>query len=72
MSLFVLFSREHKLVERAKALKVNAGTEPDADLGPVISKQVRSSGILHLFLYLLHRFWQHYFQQFAMHYQLKL
>jgi hypothetical protein len=28
-------------VERAKALKVNAGTEPDADLGPVISKQVR-------------------------------
>lgn len=34
------FSRESKLVERAKALKVNAGTEPDADLGPVISKQV--------------------------------
>ena len=32
--------RENKLVERAKALKVNAGTEPDADLGPVISKQV--------------------------------
>lgn len=28
-------------MERAKALKVNAGTEPDADLGPVISKQVR-------------------------------
>ncbi|GMY38940.1 methylmalonate-semialdehyde dehydrogenase [acylating], mitochondrial [Fagus crenata] len=32
-----LKSWEHKLVERAKALKVNAGTEPDADLGPVIS-----------------------------------
>ena len=32
--------REDKLVERAKALKVTAGTEPDADLGPVISKQV--------------------------------
>lgn len=27
-------------MERAKALKVNAGTEPDADLGPVISKLV--------------------------------
>lgn len=35
-----LFSREDKLVERAKAIKVNAGTEPDTDLGPVISKQV--------------------------------
>jgi len=34
------FSRETKIIERAKALKVNAGTEPDADLGPVISKQV--------------------------------
>lgn len=32
--------REEKLLERAKTLKVNAGTEPDADLGPVISKQV--------------------------------
>jgi malonate-semialdehyde dehydrogenase (acetylating)/methylmalonate-semialdehyde dehydrogenase len=32
--------RETKIVERAKALKVNAGTEPDTDLGPVISKQV--------------------------------
>ncbi|XP_065637529.1 methylmalonate-semialdehyde dehydrogenase [acylating], mitochondrial [Quercus suber] len=31
---------EDKLVEHAKAIKVNAGTEPDADLGPVISKQV--------------------------------
>ena len=28
-------------MERAKSLKVNAGTHPDADLGPVISKQVR-------------------------------
>ncbi|KAE8672791.1 hypothetical protein F3Y22_tig00111834pilonHSYRG00141 [Hibiscus syriacus] len=27
------------LVERAKGLKVNAGIEPDADLGPVISKE---------------------------------
>ncbi|KAH9608120.1 hypothetical protein KSS87_021794 [Heliosperma pusillum] len=33
-------SWESKLVERAKALKVTAGTEPDADVGPVISKQV--------------------------------
>ncbi|XP_060676473.1 methylmalonate-semialdehyde dehydrogenase [acylating], mitochondrial [Ziziphus jujuba] len=32
---------EHKLVERAKALNVNAGTEADVDLGPVISKQAR-------------------------------
>nr|DAD40899.1 TPA_asm: hypothetical protein HUJ06_015222 [Nelumbo nucifera] len=30
--------REKELVERANALKVNAGTEPGADLGPVISK----------------------------------
>ncbi|KAK9286624.1 hypothetical protein L1049_015024 [Liquidambar formosana] len=34
-------SWENKLVELAKALKVNAGTEPDADLGPVISKQAK-------------------------------
>lgn len=34
-------SWEDKLVECAKALKVNAGIEPDADLGPVISKQVK-------------------------------
>ena len=32
--------REDKLVERAKTLKVNAGTESGADIGPVISKQV--------------------------------
>ncbi|XP_024034623.1 methylmalonate-semialdehyde dehydrogenase [acylating], mitochondrial isoform X7 [Citrus clementina] len=30
---------EDKLVEHAKAIKVNAGTESNADLGPVISKQ---------------------------------
>lgn len=36
----LLFSREDKLVEHAKAIKVNEGTESDADLGPVISKQV--------------------------------
>ncbi|KAK3016263.1 hypothetical protein RJ639_006094 [Escallonia herrerae] len=34
--------REDKLVESAKALNVNGGTEPDADLGPVISKQADS------------------------------
>ncbi|XP_057527368.1 methylmalonate-semialdehyde dehydrogenase [acylating], mitochondrial [Amaranthus tricolor] len=32
---------ENKLVKLAKSLKVNAGTEPDADLGPVISKQAK-------------------------------
>ncbi|KAK9690579.1 hypothetical protein RND81_09G138800 [Saponaria officinalis] len=32
---------ENKLVELAKSLKVNAGTAPDADLGPVISKQAK-------------------------------
>ncbi|KAK9285150.1 hypothetical protein L1049_024335 [Liquidambar formosana] len=32
---------EEELVERAKALKVNAGTEPGADLGPVISAEVK-------------------------------
>lgn len=30
-----------KLVEGGKSLKVTAGTEPDADLGPVISKQAK-------------------------------
>ncbi|KAL5790197.1 hypothetical protein ACOSQ2_005085 [Xanthoceras sorbifolium] len=34
-------SWENKLMERAKTLKVNAGTEPDADLGPVISKPAK-------------------------------
>lgn len=28
-------------MERAKTLKVQPGTEPDTDLGPVISKQVQ-------------------------------
>uniref|UniRef100_UPI001CB91541 methylmalonate-semialdehyde dehydrogenase [acylating], mitochondrial n=1 Tax=Erigeron canadensis TaxID=72917 RepID=UPI001CB91541 len=32
---------ENELVKRAKKLKVNAGTEPDADLGPVITKQAK-------------------------------
>lgn len=32
---------EDKIVERAKKLKVNVGTDPDADLGPVISKQAK-------------------------------
>ncbi|KAE9450086.1 hypothetical protein C3L33_18033, partial [Rhododendron williamsianum] len=31
--------REEELVEHAKELKVNAGTEPGADIGPVISKE---------------------------------
>lgn len=41
-------SREEKLVERAKALKVSTGTDPEADLGPVISKQVSTEPILKL------------------------
>ncbi|GLU08070.1 hypothetical protein SLE2022_249990 [Rubroshorea leprosula] len=32
---------EDKLVDRVKALKVNAGTEPDTDLGPLIGKQAK-------------------------------
>ncbi|GMI74640.1 hypothetical protein HRI_001133300 [Hibiscus trionum] len=36
-----LTSWEDKLVERAKALRVQPGTEPDTDLGPVISKQAK-------------------------------
>ncbi|XP_023543660.1 uncharacterized protein LOC111803473 isoform X3 [Cucurbita pepo subsp. pepo] len=32
---------EKKLVECAKALKVNVGTDPNADLGPVITKEVK-------------------------------
>ncbi|KAL9333730.1 hypothetical protein Peur_073869 [Populus x canadensis] len=41
MAVFVggLGPWEEKLVEHAKALKVTSGTEPDAELGPVISKQ---------------------------------
>ncbi|KAK6923858.1 Aldehyde dehydrogenase domain [Dillenia turbinata] len=32
---------EEELMERTKALEVNAGTEPSADLGPVISKEAK-------------------------------
>ncbi|KAK8364095.1 hypothetical protein V6Z11_A03G209000 [Gossypium hirsutum] len=32
---------EDKLVERAQALRVQPGTEPDTDIGPVISKQAK-------------------------------
>ncbi|KAJ9538042.1 hypothetical protein OSB04_030775 [Centaurea solstitialis] len=32
---------EEKLVERAKALKVNVGTDTEADLGPVINKMAK-------------------------------
>ncbi|KAK4585077.1 hypothetical protein RGQ29_022661 [Quercus rubra] len=32
---------EEELVECAKALKVNVGTDPNADLGPVITKEVK-------------------------------
>ncbi|KAG5548425.1 hypothetical protein RHGRI_013946 [Rhododendron griersonianum] len=39
--LIVYLVREDKLVELAKSLIVNAGTESDADLGPVISKQAK-------------------------------
>ncbi|KAJ0522175.1 putative methylmalonate-semialdehyde dehydrogenase (CoA acylating) [Helianthus annuus] len=34
-------SWEEKLVERAKALKVNVGTDPDTDVGPVINKMAK-------------------------------
>ena len=34
-------SWEDKLLERAKALKVNSGMKPDADLGPVINKEAK-------------------------------
>ncbi|KAL8136542.1 hypothetical protein V2J09_002543 [Rumex salicifolius] len=41
--VFVGDSKEwlNKLVQHARKLNVNAGTEPDADLGPVISKQAK-------------------------------
>ncbi|KAF4353447.1 hypothetical protein F8388_005049 [Cannabis sativa] len=32
---------EKELVDRAKALKVNVGTDPNADLGPVITKEAK-------------------------------
>ncbi|XP_035539685.1 glyceraldehyde-3-phosphate dehydrogenase-like [Juglans regia] len=41
---------ENKLMECAKALKVNAGTEPEVDLGPVIRKQVRTSVLCNIFI----------------------
>lgn len=37
---FHFLFREQELVERAKELKVNAGTEPGTDIGPVISREV--------------------------------
>lgn len=43
--------REDKLVERARTLKVNVGTDPGADLGPVISKQVWTWFKLYNFCY---------------------
>ena len=33
--------REEELMQRAKALKVNVGSDPGADVGPVISKEVK-------------------------------
>lgn len=39
IQLDIIF-RDHELVERAKILKVNAGTEAGVDIGPVISKEV--------------------------------
>ncbi|RYR65260.1 hypothetical protein Ahy_A03g011206 isoform D [Arachis hypogaea] len=35
------FIREDELGQRAKALRVNVGTDPDADLGPVISREAK-------------------------------
>ena len=40
VNAFLHICREGRLVECAKALKVNVGTDPSADLGPVISKEV--------------------------------
>lgn len=39
--IYIIF-REGELAERAKALKVNVGTDPEADLGPVITKEVHT------------------------------
>lgn len=33
--------REEQLKQRAKALKVNVGSDPGTDVGPVISKEVK-------------------------------
>jgi len=38
--LLFAFYREMKLAEGAKALQVNAGSEPDVDISPVLSKLV--------------------------------
>lgn len=37
-----IISREDELVEHAKALTVNVGTDPSADVGPVISIEVKT------------------------------
>lgn len=36
-------------MEAAKGLKVSAGTEPEADLGPVISRQVTKLKVFYFF-----------------------
>lgn len=36
------FFREDELVELAKALKVNVGTDASADVGPVVSVEVET------------------------------
>ena len=41
LSMMAIYLSREELVERAKALKVNAGTDPNADLGPVITKEVQ-------------------------------
>ena len=48
-AIFVGKAREWipELVDKAKKLRVNAGHEPSADLGPVISKKAKER-ILHL------------------------
>ena len=35
--------REKELMQRATALKVNVGTDPSSDVGPVISKEVKTN-----------------------------
>lgn len=42
LGYFINVSREDELVEHAKSLKVNGGTDPTADIGPVISKEVNT------------------------------
>lgn len=38
-----MFYRESEILEHVRALKVNVGTDPSADLGPVITKEVNKS-----------------------------